>query len=585
MTFTLQMSYITNSILDKFNSFCQAQPANIKTQLTSILSRYYVPFIGGSFIKGKRASKDEIQEAFSFLSKITYQNLKTWEDTLNKSFTFFSVSNQAQRRYKYVFSLFIKFIESEDSNFKISKNEWNKFNKPRGNTRKIRHKNFKRKPNYGLMSHKSDYVNEKLSGEIKAYKAHLLFINNSPRTIEMKIEHIMYFLGWLHRFKNISYEDLSINKIIRHTPLNLKLELNYLDEATYGKYLIKKEFLKQKSFDDAKEDIKIIKEFLDFKGGSPYSLKNTVVMLICLAKFIYKDEIDSNIYEHNSVPHVKLLTNIRANLTERLKTYSDVVPFDEKSVDWNTALIVLDQVRGWATFQTSKQKRKKQAIANDLQRFLALSFLTLIPPDRRRTYVDLEIGKTMVYGEIKEGIFIKKERQQKNGSWFTYLQPANCKTGKFYGDSRVRIPNIVFPDNKNLYDYIDLWLDWGREYKYKCSHNYFFRGMKCPKEKKTYPKISGSSFYGWIRSIFENTVGVPVSIKEFRKMYITFLYRSNVSYELKQSAALAQHHSVQMQSKIYNQQSQDEKIEPIINFNQNYIENFFREKSAPDQDK
>jgi hypothetical protein len=78
-----------------------------------------------------------------------------------------------------------------------------------------------------------------------------------------------------------------------------------------------------------------------------------------------------------------------------------------------------------------------------------------------------------------------------------------------------------------------------------------------------------------LTNIFASATGVPVTPKELRKMYVTYLNNQKVSNAEFKGAAKAMHHSSQMQEKIYNSQSILEAIAPAYEFNERMHEQFF----------
>jgi len=112
--------------------------------------------------------------------------------------------------------------------------------------------------------------------------------------------------------------------------------------------------------------------------------------------------------------------------------------------------------------------------------------------------------------------------------------PDDYKTGLFYGESWTIMPNVQFSDGQKLYEYIERWLQIGREYKHKCNHNFFFR------QKKTYKALNSSDWTGRIKNVFEMETGIPVTPNELRKMYVTYLFSSQQATNAESSAAMRQ---------------------------------------------
>ncbi|MBD2359276.1 site-specific integrase [Tolypothrix sp. FACHB-123] len=197
--------------------------------------------------------------------------------------------------------------------------------------------------------------------------------------------------------------------------------------------------------------------------------------------------------------------------------------------------------------------------------------MTLIPTDRARTYYELEMGRTLVHGIIKDSIFISADKleDKTEAFWYIHLLPNDYKTGKIYKEYWGKIDNVVFKDGKKLYEYIDRWINKERECEQKCNHNKFFRGTQ------NYDALKSQDWSLRIRKIFETETGVPVTPKELRKIYITYLANQHVDDATLKGAAYAMHHSSRMQQSIYNSQTVLEKVQPIYEYNKRMYQDFF----------
>jgi hypothetical protein len=200
--------------------------------------------------------------------------------------------------------------------------------------------------------------------------------------------------------------------------------------------------------------------------------------------------------------------------------------------------------------------------------------MMVLPPNRPRTSYELEIGRTFIYGVCagEEIIPVEKMSNPQNAKWYIHLTRDDYKTGKIYGTWNAEVPNISFPNGKTLYWYIERWLTWGRELHQKVEHNFFFRGTV------SYKPLDSNNWRNRIVNIFEERIGIPVSPKEFRKMYVTFLKDSGASEAELEGAAWMMQHSRLMQSKIYDQQDKANKARPAIDFHSEAIANFFAQQ-------
>lgn len=215
--------------------------------------------------------------------------------------------------------------------------------------------------------------------------------------------------------------------------------------------------------------------------------------------------------------------------------------------------------------------RDRNAIINDLQAFLSLAFMILIPVDRARTYYELEIGQTFVYGVYNDGKFtpVDKLQDKTQAIWYIHLMPNDYKTGKIYKEYWGRMDNIDFGDGNRLYNYIDTWINQGRQYKQNCNHNYFYRKVL------NYKQLNTTNWSLRIKAIFAQETGIPVTPKELRRMYITYLNNQGATNAELKGAAQAMHHSQRMQESTYNSQTILDRIAPIYDLNEKMHKEFF----------
>jgi integrase len=151
--------------------------------------------------------------------------------------------------------------------------------------------------------------------------------------------------------------------------------------------------------------------------------------------------------------------------------------------------------------------------------------------------------------------------------------PEDYKTGKIYKEYWGIMPNVPFDKDNDLYSYIDMWIKEGREYKQKCNHNYFFR------QSINYGALHSVDWGHRIKCIFAQETGVPVTPKELRKMYITYLNNKGATNTELKGAAQAMHHSQKMQEGVYNSQTIMDRIQPIQEFNERMFKEVFGSSS------
>lgn len=583
----------------------QAQGVNNDRMLTSVLVRYLIPAFGGPSPKGKRATGEEIKLATDYLQKLTPNHLLKAPQILEESFEKYEVDKNNRRIFRSILKKFVEwsehkgyFKETVKSAKTKNSNPINQvqFRLPDGKARKdwsisSNHGRVHKQP-YRLMAkhggrkkdqliYPDDYVNPELEREIREFEKFRREQQNCAEgTIGKDLDSLYQILGWLHRYKGLSLAELRLTSIISFCQLNIQLH-NYSlgkDQADFNQIIFQKALARQVANEKAIEFKKLILEYLDFLGGHPSTKIQNLHLCIALAKFIFRDEIGNDDYpSEQDIPIVKVLSGLHKIEKQKQKNTPHAVPHHKKSVTWETAIQVLEKIRLRAITEfsvknrptyTTRAARPKSAVIEDLQDFLSLAFMILVPPDRARTYYELEIGRTLLQGNYQTGIFIPKERMESPelAAWYIRLNPQEYKTGKTYGESWVKLPNTRFSDNSTFYEYIDKWLCEGREYKQKCNHKFFFRGARSFKPLTT---------EGWnerIVKIFDRETGVPVAPKELRKMYVVFLKNHGATESVLEGAAAAMHHSRRVQSQIYDVQDRLDKMAPVFEFNEQIFE-------------
>ena len=355
----------------------------------------------------------------------------------------------------------------------------------------------------------------------------------------------------------------------------------------------KKFILEEKSESIAKEVVEQIQEYLNWLNLVPISKVAYLDVILSLARFLYRKEIGNPKYkEPKCIPVIREILLLKRKYEEESKSHPASVPFHLKSIPWEKCIEVVEKLRLRYEQKTTDNRSKRcksgveersrtpYALARDLQDFLSVAFIVLIPPDRSRTFYELEIGRTLVSGEF-EGRSFTPAHKLKNpllAIWYIHLEMEDYKTGKRYGSYWAPVPNTQFSDGKTLYQYIDEWLSWGRTSHSSVDHNYFFRGTSNCKQ------LNHSGWNQRITGIFERETGVAVPPKEFRKMFVSYLKSNKASRAELEAARLAQHHSQKMQDQVYDYQEQHDKLQPIYDFNERVITEVLQDLSKPGTD-
>jgi hypothetical protein len=600
----------TTTVFDAHLAYsADSKNKNYAAPVLSIIGRYLIESWGGQAHKTSRASRHEQSAIEDLLKKLPISLLINSQNVLEEAFVAKNVNAERRKAYKSTYKSFLTWIESNNY-YPLNTEEINidtpeaqadtRRKRPQGSgtNRKANYHNTKQKKPYALMSKHSnyraelvgqliypdDYINKKLAQEINDFqKFREEHHGCSENTIEKDVAVICRILGWLHRNKGLSLEELSLTSIINFTPLNLSISeaIDLEGKLDYNQYFFKKSMSQQKALDLANENRRLIQEYIDFIGGHPNTKVINVNTCIAIAKFIFRNELGSEDYVDDiDLPIIRRLNQLSINLSKKAKSSPPSIPYANKSIPWEDVITLLQICKKEADTITTCSGRMKQknVAANDLQDFLSLAFMTLIPVDRARTYYELEVDKTFVYGIYKDDRFTPADRIKDNSqaTWYIHLMPGDYKTGKIYGEYWGEMPDVEFSDDTKLYQYIDKWLNSQRNCNKKCNHNKFFR------QKVTYQKMNKCDWTKCIKNIFVDMAKIPVTPKELRKMYVTYLNNQGATNAELKGAAHAMHHSPQMQEKIYNSQRILEKIAPIYKFNERMHELAFTKPKNSD---
>ncbi|MBD2261083.1 hypothetical protein [Pseudanabaena sp. FACHB-2040] len=624
------------SVFDAYDRYVQGLRAsnpssNEDSILTSLLVRRLIPVIGGPVPKGQRATPFEQQVALDYLKTIPAIKLKDAPILIEQAFT--PEEKGGLRRARSIVNQFCQRLEEwryflpekekkqvlEDNRHKIGM-----FHSPAGQSRKDwggaktgrhhanRYGRSKKAP-YALMAMKAvntrgdkrteqvfpeDYINDLLEADLQGFLGHSS--SKAAGTITKQTSKIKQILGWLHRYKAVPLDQLRLSSIITYSevlvditdflPAGFSFEsLEDVDACApdlANKVAVKKMILDASAETAARENRLLTEDFLGWLGLKAKSQIAYVDVFLSIACFIYRNELASSACrESRTIPTIRELLNLKRLLEKEVNNHSESVPFHLKSIPWEECIRVVEELRlryeekytytkeTRVKHGTAKKKRTPYALARDLQDFLSIALMVVIPPDRSRTYYELELGRTFVFGAFDGRSFTPAAqlKRHSDAKWYIHLEMEDYKTGKRYGTYWAPIPDIMFVNGVTLYEYIDEWLSWGRESHKPVNHNFFFRGTSDG------GSLNHSDWNIRVTTLFERHTGVAVAPKELRKIYISYLKSSRATRAELEAASVAQHHSQKMQDSVYDQREQMDKLQPIYDFNERVIDAIFEE--------
>lgn len=599
--------------------------------LKSLLIRRFVPSKGGPMPNGKRANSNEQKLALNYLKLLSVHEFHPLIEIVEA--TFENDEQDNARKARNVLNKFLaKLNEWGLLNTQTSNDigpedciQFNLFHNASGEARKDWHnKNGrhhtnrygqKKKKPYALMAMKAtktqnvketvqvypdDYINLELEQDFRELAQYRRA--NSKGTRKDEEAKIRQILGWLHRCQSFPLADLRLTSIITYMKLSSSL-LNFLppgldlmtvtekdlDLSTYKDFALQRVLLEEKANLICSQDMERIQAYLNWLDVKPDSNLKYIDIFVLVSRFLYRKEIGTKDHpDSSSIPILRELSRLRKQYEKESKSLPKSVPQHIKSLPWERCIEVLEQLRiRYETKMTvsrskrckkgyEKKKRTPYALATDLQLLLSAAFTILIPPDRSRTYYELELGKTFVFGVADGRSFIPVDKLENpsQARWFIHLEIGDYKTSKKYGTYWAPMPNTLFPGGKCLYQYIEEWLTWGRTCFRPIDHEFFFRGASdCQ-------PLNHSDWCQRITDLFERESGVAVPPKEFRKIFISYLKSRKATGAELEAARIAQHHSRKMQDEVYDCQEQIEKIQPIYEFNTKVTQAVFKKFST-----
>lgn len=367
--------------------------------------------------------------------------------------------------------------------------------------------NLTTSPKVSLGIKESDYItvgqsrilgNEALHQDLENFSN---FLKRKTAFEARRIESIKRLLGYEHRVRKIPLSELSLRKIIPFVKLSFKEE-DFADDPDFAldgngnplfpdrvevKLALQEGIAKRRIKKKTQKVLQWIKTHFEWadqqrhSAGEPDGLSEAtkhIVLdsLISLTKFIYEDESELNGF--SDIPIVKQLRDYRASLT--INENKRKSRLRRRMCSWQEAVQVLELQRERTDMRhldTCKQyrpkpkllRRRPTAIAMDLQVFLIISLLMLLPTDRQQTFRRLKYVESLpddippkssflVYGEWLYEDFIPRKNMKypKLAEW--WLVVFDFKTVDTYGLFIYPIPNQRFRDGKTFYEYIEMWL-------------------------------------------------------------------------------------------------------------------------------
>ena len=572
-------------IFDAYSQYLreEGKTAELGTAKTALV-RFTVPGWSNVYPSGAKCTAVQMTEGLAFLSQVTAEQFKEALSVQEAVFERLQIDKSHRRKNRSPLNKMVAWAETQgyfdstESEGETAPTEGEvpfRLRSPRGqarqNARDIKLRNTPHREDYALGTQPGDYVNSALQEELNDWVAYLRE-KVRPFTIKKDLGEIKKLLGWLHREKGIPLETLSLNDVVHLSPKvrsknYLKIKGKNQGDVDTRRYYDAKFAFEETSKELAAQTVKRIKEYLTWRGNHPGSDVISLTAFINVAKFLYRDETEET-DDFDDIKVIKELRKLHKERSKLLKSTPQAVPYSEKSIPWEDALKVIRAVQREADLRTqpaSGRPRAEGAIAQDIQKLLILLLFMANPPDRSRTVYELEVGRTFLFGQQINGKFTPKERMKNPGEakWLLHLLPADTKTGDIYGETWDSVPDTpegFLENGKTFYGYLDLWINQYRA-AFKPDH-------KCLLTQHNGKPLNAASMWERVRDAFFKHTGVPVTPKELRKMYVTYLKDLEATEAELEAGAKRMRHSRKMQSEIYDQQERERKVAPVQDFHE-----------------
>lgn len=504
------------------------------SQTKTAVIKYTLPGLGFEIIQQDRLSHQAIEHGMKFMYTIPIANFVNALNIQKKVYSTLgsSVSQATQRTYRCVLKKMLDWFSEQHwwaSAMRQNSGKYAPLIRNRRGSQQNSIKKYKatkriKQESYAL---KEEQISSSLKKELQTLYAFLTEPSwhcrqdKAIRDISANslIQQVLKMLGWLHTYKNIPLQELSLSKIVYFHPLE--------DKSTVKKI--------------AKKNMQLIDEFIRWTRNERKVGPQVEGMFIrgitAVTKFLYHTETDyPDIKHYSDVPLIIFLREEQKKIKQRIAESAPVADTDKKWLEWEQFLALVKRLKEECCERTSYgSRRTERGIARSYQRYLLFAFLAYIPPDRQRTLRELEVGRTLV---------------KENDKWYIHLRAEDYKTGSAYGEQWTLIPDLIYPE-------LEAWLNVWRAY-YKPNHNFVFSNLDGK-------PLSPDNVYSIFKHASYRITGKALHPHLIRSMAITYFQKQGKSDAEMASLALAMRHSRQAQQASYDRRTNVEKITPAQN--------------------
>ena len=443
--------------------------------------------------------------------------------------------------------------------------------------------NRRPKLNYRLGSQTEDFISSRLQNQIDDFRQWYISRKLAEKTFNNHLITLKQFFGWLIRYELASQwqplqgdekaarfkailDSFCFESMIPFFPLPKRSRF-----TTRSEYIEAKEDAKDIRTEEAEETLKLFERFLDFYSATHSTRGNLIGMSVNVTKYLYKNQIDESNIE--TIPPILLKLKALRRVEEKgARNSPRAVPIEKKFIEYEEVLRVVVELKKLADQKkrTDNRPRVPSAIASAYSRFLMISFLSLLPPDRQQFIRELEIGTSFARGCFGRGDIFIPEAQMSDPSqagWCINL--TKYKTHKTYGDCKITLPNYSFGDGTNLYDYVDLWLNHYRAL-FKPKGNWLFV------RRYEGDKWTNESVHGMVVTVFHRRALKPVNPHMLRHIFNTHLEESHAPITVKSASRKFMKQSDKVAESSYSHAITDRAVAPAITYMKGMITEAFQ---------
>jgi hypothetical protein len=557
-------------------------------QVTTAVVRYLVPALNGPKPQGKRMTKREIEAALGYLKTIPLTRLWKALRIIEKGFNMMGASPSSCRNYRSKLEGLIAWCELQG--WKPKKNQITSVTQSQIPHRSLKEALEERRARFGYRKPKPSILitNEELElvpelrqelANFSDYCASYL----AEASLEKTLRRVKLLLGWRVRYDNITLEELRLTSLIPYVQMKHSLQFIQKNnrELSPDQALIYEAVETRKAYHSCQDKAKEVENWLQHfqltygKGDKASTLANTVYAIINLAKYLYQNDTDQKrgINSYSDIPIIVRLREICRDLEAKSRFEPESIPYPAKTVPWEELEFFVKTLKEkadatqlcfWSPASNSmvRCKREKRQIGQDVQKMILMLLFIILPPRRPGTIRSLELRElsqwepvnTIEQGKELPGQgFVPKNQLPKGEKARWIMRLRKFKTHSTFGDQNIEIPDCQFEDGSSFYEYLELWINEYRPMFNPVGNNLFVTARIENKQGKV---ITSGSLVKLVKSCTNKYLGVPISPKDFRRMFVTYIYnRHDITEVQRRGFAWMMGHDMKTQQYTYDKTS------------------------------